>query len=224
MFFLAVCAATPANAQSNAALELVLNQMDKAGATFRTTEAGFVWEQYTSVVKETDEQKGKVYFRREGNEIQMAVDVTDPYPKYVLLTGGKLQLFEPRLDRVTEYNIQKNQGEFEMFLVLGFGGGGHAMLKSFDVNYLGSETLDGVETSKLDLIPKSEKIRGTFPHIALWIDPGDGISVRQQLFQPGGDYRLARYSNIRLNQKISDAVFKLKTKNKTTIESVSPRN
>jgi outer membrane lipoprotein-sorting protein len=142
----------------------------------------------------------------------------------VLLTGSKLQLFEPRLDRVTEYNIQKNQGEFEMFLVLGFGGGGHAMLKSFDVNYLGSETLDGVETSKLDLVPKSQKIRGMFPHIVLWIDPGDGISVRQQLFQPDGDYRLARYSNIQLNRKISDAVFKLRTKNKTTIESVSPRN
>jgi outer membrane lipoprotein-sorting protein len=224
IFLLAVCAVTPVNAQSNAALELVLNQMDKAGATFRTTEASFVWEQYTSVVKETDEQKGKVYFRREGNEIQMAVDVTDPYPKYVLLTGSKLQLFEPRLDRVTEYNIQKNQGEFEMFLVLGFGGGGHAMLKSFDVDYLGSETLDGVETSKLDLVPKSQKIRGMFPHIVLWIDPGDGISVRQQLFQPDGDYRLARYSNIQLNRKISDAVFKLRTKNKTTIESVSPRN
>jgi len=41
------------------------------------------------------------------------------------------------------------------------------------------------------------------------------VSVRQQLFEPGGDYRLADYSDIRLNEKIPDSVFKLKTTSKT---------
>ncbi len=220
----AVLAGPRANGQSNAALEHVLDQMDKAGQGFRTTEASFVWKQYTSIVKETDIQKGKVYFRRTGNQTQMAVDVTDPYPKYVLLSDGKLQLFEPRLDRVTSYDLEKRQGEFESFLVLGFGGGGHAMLKSFDVRYLGAEKVDGNDTAKLDLIPKSSKISGTFPHIVLWIDPAKGVSVQQQLFQPDGDYRLAEYSGIVLNQKIPDAVFKLKTSAKTSFQSMSGRN
>ena len=220
----AVLAGPHANGQSNAALERVLDQMDKAGQGFRTTEASFVWKQYTSIVKETDIQKGKVYFRRAGNQTQMAVDVTDPYPKYVLLADGKLQLFEPRLDRVTSYDVEKKQGEFESFLVLGFGGGGHAMLKSFDVKYLGTEKLDGVETAKLDLIPKSPKISGTFPHIVLWIDPARGVSVQQQLFQPDGDYRLAEYSGIQLNQRIPDSIFKLKTNAKTSFQSMSGRN
>ena len=105
--------------------------------------------------------------------------------------------------------------------MLGFGGGGHDMLKSFDVKYMGTEKVEGVEAAKLDLVPKSQSIRNTFQHIVLWIDPARGVSVQQQLFEPSGDYRLAKYSDIELNQKIPDNVFKLKTTGRT--KTVSPQ-
>jgi outer membrane lipoprotein-sorting protein len=219
---LVAAAGLSAHAQSDPARE-VLNQMDKAEANFRSTEANFVWDQYTSLVKETDTQKGRIYFRRAGNEIQMAVDIADPYPKYLVLTAKKLQLFLPRTDQVTAYDITKRP-EFESFLVLGFGGGGHSLLKSFEVKYAGAEDLGGQQTSKLDLVPKSPRVRGMVTHILLWIEPEHGISVQQQFFQPDGDYRLAKYSDVKLNQKISDAVFKLKTDSKTTVQSVSSHN
>lgn len=224
LLLLATCGGPLAKAQSNAPLEKVLDQMDSAGKNFSTAQASFVWDQYTFVVKVTDTQEGTIYFRRAGNDTQMAVDITAPYPKYVVLTGGKLQLYEPRIDTVTVYNLQKNQSEFESFLVLGFGGGGHSMLKSFEVSYLGTEKVDGIEASKLDLVPKTPKVQQMFPHIVLWIDPARGISVRQQLFQGGGDYRLAIYSDIRLHQKIADNVFKLKTDAKTKVQIMSSQN
>ena len=107
--------------------------------------------------------------------------------------------------------------EFESFLVLGFGSSGHDMLKAFEVQYIGDEKIDGVETAKLDLTPKSEKVKQNFAHILLWIDPQRGLSVQQQLFEPNGDNRLAKYFDIQVNQKISDNVFKLKTSAKTKI-------
>jgi outer membrane lipoprotein-sorting protein len=91
------------------------------------------------------------------------------------------------------------------------------MLKSFDVKYLGTETIDGVSTSKLELTPKSERVHNIFSKILLWIDPARGISVQQQFFEPSGDYRLAKYSNIQVNQKIPDSVFKLKTTGNTKV-------
>ena len=78
-----------------------------------------------------------------------------------------------------------------------------------------------MDTAKLELVPKSQKVKNTFDHIWLWIDPSRGVSVQQQLFAPSGDYRLAKYSDIQLNQKIPDAAFKLKTTGKTKI--VSPQ-
>ena len=207
--------------KSDGALQRVLAQMDKTSANFRTTEASFVWNQYSKVVDETDTQKGKVYFRRASNDIEMAADITDPEKKYVLFNDSKVQVYQPKIDQVTVYNTGKNREAFESFLVLGFGGGGHDMLKSFDVKYLGTETVEGVEAAKLDLTPKSQKVANTFAHILLWIDPARGISVQQQLFEPSGDYRLAKYSAIEINQKIPDTVFKLKTTGKTKI--VSPQ-
>jgi outer membrane lipoprotein-sorting protein len=220
---LVVMAALAARAQnaSSEELEHILKQMDNAAANFRTTEASFVWDQYQKVVDETDTQKGKVYFRRQGQEIQMAAAIAEPDPKYVLFSGGKAQVYQPRIDQVTVYDAGKNRADFESFLVLGFGGGGHDMLKSFDVKYLGVEKVEGADTAKLELIPKSQKVRNTFERILLWIDPARGVSVRQQLSEPSGDYRLAKYYEIQLNQKISDSVFKLKTTGKTKI--VSPQ-
>jgi outer membrane lipoprotein-sorting protein len=208
-----------AAAQSNPDLEKVLNQMDTAAKNFRTTEASFVWDEYQKVVDETDTQKGNVYFRRTGNEVQMAADITDPDKKYVLFSDSKVQIYQPKIDQVTPYNAGKDKAAFETYLVLGFGGGGHDMLKSFDVNYLGTEKVEGIDAAKLDLVPKNPKVKNVFAHIVLWIDPARGVSVQQQLFEPSGDYRLAKYSNIQINQKIPDSVFKLKTTSKTKVLS-----
>jgi len=212
LFLLHTCAAWA----QKTPLQQVLEQMDRTAANFHTTQANFVWTQYTKIVDDTDTQKGMVFFRRSGSQVEMAADIADPQPsKYVLFTDSKVQVYQTKIDQVTEYNAGKDRAAFESFLVLGFGGSGQDMLKSFDVTYSGTEKVDGIDTAKLTLVPKAEKIRNTFDHIWLWIDPARGVSLRQQLFAPGGDYRLATYSDIRLNEKIPDNTFKLKTTGKT---------
>lgn len=217
-----VAVGAPADSPADAALEKVLGQMDSAAEKFHTTEASVVWDQYQKVVDEHDEQKGRVYFRRSANEIQMAADITEPDQKYVLFNGSKVQVYQPKIDQVTAYNTGKNREEFESFLVLGFGGRGHDMLKSFEVKYLGSEAVEGTDAAKLDLVPKTASVRNNVAHIVLWIDPARGISVQQQFFfGNSGDFRLARYSGIKVNEKIPDSVFKLKTTSKTKF--ISPQ-
>jgi outer membrane lipoprotein-sorting protein len=200
----------------DANLEHVLTQMDTVAKDFHTLQAAFVWDQFTKVVGDTDTSRGNVYFQREGNSIKMAAGITDPSPKTVLFADGEVKMYEPKVDRVTTYKTGKNRAEVESFLVLGFGGRGHDLLKSYDVKYINKETIDGVETSRLELIPKSEKARSQFSQILLWIDGKTGVSVQQKLVQPSGDYRLAKYSKIVINQKLPDGVFKLKTTPKTT--------
>src|SRR4051812_47008478 len=212
---------TPAPAAAPAALEKVLAQMDQQAANFKNAQATFVWDQYTKVVDDHDLQEGSIYFRRQQkNDIQMAADITkangQPIAKVVLFTDGMVRLYEPKIDRVTEYDAGKNKSDFESFLVLGFGGGGRDLLKSFDVKYGGNEQVQGVNAAKLDLTPKSKKVSAMFNRIILWIDPARGVSVQQQFFNPDGDYRIAKYNNIRINEKMNDDVFKLKTTSHTT--------
>jgi outer membrane lipoprotein-sorting protein len=195
--------------------------MDDAAAEFRSAEANISWEQYQKVINDSDIEEGKVFFRRTGKDIQMIADITKPTPRQILYSGGKVQLFEPKVDRVTVYTPGKSRTDVESFVVLGFGGGGHELLRTFDVTYAGTEDLNGVQTEKLELVPKSERLRGMFERLVMWIDPKLGVALQQKFFQPEGDYRLTKYSDIRLNQKISDNVFKLKTDSKT--KTVSPQ-
>lgn len=200
----------------NAQLENVLNLMDKTAANFRTVETNFVWDQYQRVVDEHDIQEGTMYFRRNGQNVEMAADITKPDKKYVLFTNGTVQVYQPKIDQITKYNAGKNKADFESFLVLGFGGRGHDLQKSFDVKYAGTETIDGIPTFKLELTPKTQRVKNMFETITLWIDQARGVSVQQKFVEPSGDYRLASYRNIKINEKLPD-VFKLKTTGKTKV-------
>lgn len=195
--------------------ERVLGQMDSAARSFKSTAASLEWDQYQKVIDESEAQKGKVYFRRENGEVQMAIDFVEPDKKYVLYSGGKIQLYQPKIDQVTEYNPGKSRADVESYLVLGFGGSGHDLLKSYEVKFLGTETVNNIAAGKLELVPKSAHVKSYFARILLWIDPARGISVQQQFFEPSGDYRLVKYSDIQINQKIPDSAFKLKTTGKT---------
>ena len=205
-------------AQADPNLQKVLGAMDAEAANFHTLQANFVWEQYFKVVNDKDLQSGTVYYRRSGKEIQMMADITDP-AKQVLYSESKVQVYEPKLKRVTSYEAGKNREAVESFLVLGFGGSGRDLQKSFDVKYAGSENVGGVNAAKLELAPKSDRVKNIFAKIWLWIDPARGISVQQQFFEPSGDYRLAKYSDIKLNQKVPDSAFKLRTSGDTQFVS-----
>src|SRR5271157_3439857 len=178
---LCVVAATIAPAQN---LESVLTSMDKAAANFRTAQCDFVWDQYQKVVDDHDYQKGTMYFRRQGNDVQMAANITSPAKKYVLFTGDLVSVYQPSIEQVTEYSPGKNKADFESYLVLGFGGSGRDLTKSFDVNYAGMEQVQGVNAAKLELTPKAQKVRSMFSTITLWIDPGRGVNVQQMFQEP----------------------------------------
>jgi len=204
-------------ADANAGLEAVLNQLDKASAGFRSAEADFVWDQYQAIVQEHDLQKGKVYFVRHEKDTHMAAQINEPDKKQVVFTEGKIRFYQPKIDQVTEYEAGTNREEVESFMVLGFGGRGHDLLKSFDVKYEGDETVDGVKTAKLELTPKADKVKKMFSRFILWIDPALDVSRKQQAFEPSGDYRTATYSNIKRDEPVPQDTFKLKTTSKTKV-------
>jgi outer membrane lipoprotein-sorting protein len=218
VLLLSVALALPAMAAPDASLESVLTKLDQTAAQFHTAEAKFTWIMFNSVVNDVAEtQTGTIYFRRNGQDIQMAADIDKPESKQVIFSEGKIELYQPKIGTVDVYDAGAHREEFETFLVLGFGSSGQDIRRSFDVTYGGEEKIDAVDTARLELVPKSDKIKQHFPQIILWIDVQRGVSVQQKLMEPNGDYRLAKYSDIRLNQKIPNKVFKLRTSNNPKI-------
>ena len=101
--------------------------------------------------------------------------------------------------------------------MLGFGSSGKDLQKSFELQDLGEEKIDGLQTHKLQLIPKVEDVKRHVPKIVLWMQP-NGLSKQQQIYLEGGDYRTAKYAGIQLNQNLSDNLFKLKGNVKKTVK------
>ncbi len=197
-------------------MERVLSSMDENAEKFRTAQADFSWTPYNSVINETEApDKGRIYFRRSGKEIQMAALLQPPDDRQIVFSDGKIQVYRPKTKVLDVYDASAHREEVESFLVLGFGSSGRDLRKAFEVKYLGEEKIGAVTTAKLELVPLADKIKNNFPRIDLWIDPQRGLSLRQQLFQTGGDYRLADYTNIRVNEKVPDNAFKLRTSGPT---------
>jgi outer membrane lipoprotein-sorting protein len=197
-------------------LDQVLRSMDENAAKFRSAQADFTWTPYNAVIGDNEApDKGRIYFRRQGNDIEMAAMIQPPDDRQIIFSGGKVQVFQPKTKILDVYDTSAHKDEAETFLVLGFGSSGQDLRKSFDIKYVGDEKIGNVQTAKLELTPLSDKIKKTFPQIDLWIDPQRGISLRQKLLQTGGDYRMADYSNIRLNEKVPDSAFKVKSSGPT---------
>ena len=197
-------------------LDEVLRQMDAASLKFKSAEADFRWDLYEAVVKDTTTQTGKIYFRKDGTSTVMGARTITPSVKIIEFKGGVLRMFDPGVDHLTLVDASRNKAQVESFLTVGFGGSGKDLAKAWTISDLGAESVDGVETAKLDLVPKDPSVRNNCTHIIIWVDPTRGISLKQEFFMPSEDTRTSYYSNIRLNEKIDEKKYAIKTDGKTT--------
>jgi outer membrane lipoprotein-sorting protein len=195
-------------------LDADLRALDAGSAKFKSTEADFKWDFYELVVKETTTQNGSIYYKKNGNKLEMGAKINPPSAKYISYKDAKLAVFDPGTKDLKIYDTGKNKAQAESFLTLGFGGSGSDLAKAWTVTDLGTEQMtDGatsVPVTKLDLVSKDPGVRNMFSHIVIWVDLNRAISLKQQFFTPAGDYRTATYTNIRYNQPVNSAPYQYK--------------
>ena len=188
----------------------VLAQMDAASAKFQSTQADFSWDVLQSVVNEHDIQSGTIYFERHGDSTSMAAYIKQPSPKSVFFDGSTLTLLQPEIKQETLFSAGSNHAQYESFLTLGFGGSGKNLQSNWTVTCQGMESVDGVQSAKLDLKPKQQSVANMFAHVTVWIDPTRSLGVKQIFYEPSGDNRTATYTNIKYNVRIPADMFKPK--------------
>jgi outer membrane lipoprotein-sorting protein len=197
-------------------LDEVLRQMDAASLKFQSAEADFRWDLYELVVKETTTQTGTIYFKKQGGTTVMGAKIVSPTTKFIEFRNSAIRMYDPGTNHLTTINAAKNKAQLESFLTLGFGGSGKDLANAWAISDLGDETIDGVQTAKLDLVPKDPAVKNNCIHMTIWVDPLRGISLKQSFYMPSGDYRTAVYSNIKYNQKVDEKPYQIVTNSKTT--------
>jgi outer membrane lipoprotein-sorting protein len=198
-------------------LKATLAKLDAAAARFKSTSADFQFDSVTTdPVPDTEIQKGTAYYQRKGNTFEMAAHIREvngkKVPKVYVYSGGKLKLDEPLINQVTTLT---SVSQYESYLMLGFGASGKDLAEKWDITDAGPETINGIQTEKLDLLAKDPKVRKNLPKVTVWIDLDRGVSVKQYFDEGQGQSRTCTYSNIKINQSLPGDAFTFKTDGKT---------
>lgn len=194
-------------------LAAVLAALDRAAPGIHTVQAKAEVTDYTALVDDATRSQGMLYFERGASSPQYALDLTQPADtaKTLIYKDHTAWLYVPAAKQVQQYRLGNQQEMLNQFLLLGMGASGDELEKSFTVTFGGDAALDGTPAVKLTLVPRSPQAAAKFPRIDLWYSPKTWIAVQVQLWQPGGDYHLIRYTDIQLNAPIAakrfDAAF-----------------
>ena len=203
-------------------LKATLAKLDAAATNFHTTTADFEFDSVqTDPVPDKDVQKGVVYYKRTGSTFQMGVHINDvngqKIPKVIVCCqGGTVKLYEEKLNQVTTLG---KLSQYESWFMLGFGASGRDLSDRWEITDDGAEMVNGVNTEKLEMIPKDPAVRRNLPKVTLWMDLERGVSIKQLFDEGPGQYRVAVYSNFKMNRSQPSDAFSFKTNKQTTFVS-----
>jgi outer membrane lipoprotein-sorting protein len=201
-----VCLLLAPSAVQAANLQQVLAHMDKAAADFKSMTAKVTYVTHTDVLNENDTETGTVTMKVQGGEVQGRVDFTAPDLKFVTFEKRKLQEYLPKIKTLRIYDLEKHGEQLDSFLRLGFGTSGIELAKDYDVTVLGTE--EGA--TRLQLKPKAADLRQYVSKVELWIpEQGDPYPMREKIYEPSGDYRLATYSDLKINPPLKPDALRL---------------
>jgi len=210
-FFALVTAALLA-AQAAAAddLKSVLAKLDAAAEGFHTTSAHVEFDTIqTDPIPDKDVLTGTAYYERNGNHFQMAAHLTEhnkrPTAKTYILSGGTLRVSDT--GKESDAKAYTQAGKYESYLMLGFGASGAQLEEKWTIKYLGTATVDGVTTDKLELIAKDPEISKTIHKVTIWLDTSHAVSLKQVFDEGEGQSYVCYYSDIKVNQPLPKGAF-----------------
>jgi len=204
---MALCWGVPA---ADSSLEATLARMDQAAAKFKGLQADMEEISHTAVINEDSVTVGTIAVKRpKPYDIRVLFDLKPPNPRKVMIAGTKAAIYYPGINTVQEWDLGKDRSLVEQFMLLGFGSNSKDLESAYSIRLGGPETVAGQESTRIELIPKSQDVLAHLKRVDLWISDAMGIAIQQKLYETGGDYLLATYTNIKLRPNLPDSAVKL---------------
>ncbi|MDP9170705.1 MAG: hypothetical protein M3N54_08820 [Acidobacteriota bacterium] len=189
----------------------VYARIDKAAGKFTSMAADVKDDDYTSIVQDHDIRQGTIKLKRMKNGTSMLIDFTGKSARSIALAGGVLRVYYPNTKQEQVWDVANKRSLIDEFLLLGFGATSAEIRKSYDVSYVGPESIAGQPATCIRLIPKSAEVLKQVKSADLWISDSAGLPVQQRFStSASGDYKLVTYSNMKPNPSLSEKDLQLK--------------
>lgn len=199
-------AALPAAAASE---KEILGRMDAAAPGFKGMTADITRVKFTSILNDRSEEVGSMSILRSGRTLRAKIVIEKPNARAVSFEGEQVEVFYPKINTVQVFDVGKNRGLIDQFLLLGFGGSGKDLARSYQVKAMGQEKVNGVNTTRLVLTPKTAKVRESMKSVEMWVPDGEAYPIRQKFVEPSDDFTEVTYRGIKVNPGLTPAQLKL---------------
>jgi outer membrane lipoprotein-sorting protein len=199
----------------------VLSRMDRAAAEFRSLSARMKRVQFTAVLGESSEMEGELRLKRLKGGTLGIVDFQQPEKRTVFIDGKSVYVFYPKANIEEIYDARKYTSNMDQILLLGFGTSSAELKKSYDFKDGGAEKINGVQTTRIELTPKSDELKKLITKIELWIPEGQSNPIRAKFSEPSKNYEMVDYSDIKVNPALPDSAFKLELP--PTVKKIYPQ-
>jgi len=185
--------------------------MDSAAASFKGMTAKIRMISYTAIIKETTEESGVITLRSPKSRTVVAlIEFEKPDKKSFSFRDKKAQIYLPAINTLQEYDLGKYDSLLTQGLLIGFSTSSKDLQKNYTVSGGTDETIEGLKTSKIELVPTAETIRQHITRIELWVGTDTGLPVQEKLYRKSGDYTQIVYSDMKLQSNLTDEQVKLK--------------
>jgi outer membrane lipoprotein-sorting protein len=182
--------------------------MNDAAKRLRTISAQLGYTTVTVVVNDKSTESGQFYMRNPKNP-EILIRFEKPDAKTILFNRSRAQIYYPTLNRIEQYDLERQSSLVQQFLLLGFGTDSANLKMAYDVKLAGEEDLAGESVAVLELTPRNPQVASQLTSIKLWISEDSWIPVQQQFNEPGGDYLIARYTDEKVNKPLSSSIFQI---------------
>jgi hypothetical protein len=188
-------------------LDAILARMDSSARSSTSFSANVRWVEFTRVLKESREQVGTLKLRKQrGGHVIGRMDIDKPAPYTWHFAESAWERYAPASKLLTVYD-SKLVKSADQYLLLVFGLTGNELKKAYTLTGGPEETVAGVRTTRLDLVPKDKDAREMASKVELWVVVGQTYAVQVKATQPNGNYNQWLYPEAKVNPGLPDAAF-----------------
>jgi outer membrane lipoprotein carrier protein len=174
-------------------------KIEEASALLTSLQCSFTQKKIITVLAESVVSKGKLLYKKEN---KLCWEYVSPYYYLFVLNGDMVYI---KNDKSTNQFDTKSNAffkEISLLLVNSISGAGLIDPKKFDVVFYESATV-----VQARLTPKNKTLKSLLSTITLYFAKTTYLVQTLEMFEPSGDSTTIVFSEVKLNQPISDEKF-----------------
>ena len=188
-----------------ATVDAILARLDRFNQKMKTFRSDIHQRKFIKILSEFDDPEiGELFMKKNPAGIMLKKVIGNPGHTILTVKGSSMVLYYPKKNQAVRRQLTEKETGFANF---GVAMSSAEMKKNFDIRFIRSEAVDGHPCDLIQLNPKSARLKGYFEMLYLWLSSEDGTPLQQRIDEPGGDYTIIKFLNIKLNIDIKDAFF-----------------